>query len=82
MWEVVDDGAITALVVGLGKQLVDGWQGIVIGDKAEPDPNFTIRLPDEKIGMAMVVRSFEKMSYALIMEAAMPISVNDYVESP
>jgi hypothetical protein len=30
----------------------------------------------------MVIRSFEKMSYALIMEASMPVSINDYVESP
>ena len=83
-------GAFQTIAINLGSR--DGVEsgnllrirrnGSVIGDKAEPDPNFTIRLPDEKIGMAMVVRSFEKMSYALIMEAAMPISVNDYVESP
>ena len=32
--------------------------------------------------MAMIIRSFEKISYALIMEADFPITVNDYVESP
>ena len=32
--------------------------------------------------MAMVIRSFEKMSYALIMEADFPVTVDDYVESP
>ena len=56
--------------------------GDVIPDKAEEDPNFIVALPDEQIGMAMVIRSFEKMSYALIMEANMPISLKDYVESP
>ena len=56
--------------------------GDIVPDKAEPDPEFTVKLPDEQIGMAMVIRSFEKMSYALIMEADMPISVKDYVESP
>ncbi len=57
-------------------------RGEVIRDKAEPDPRFRVKLPDERIGMAMVIRSFEKMSYALIMEADFPISVHDFVESP
>ena len=56
--------------------------GKVIPDKAEEDPTFMVKLPDEKVGLAMIVRSFEKMSYALIMEADRPISVSDYVESP
>ena len=56
--------------------------GDVIPDKAEPDPRFRVKLPDERVGMAMVIRSFEKMSYALIMEADSPITTGDYVESP
>ena len=56
--------------------------GEVIPDKNEKDPGFMVKLPDEQVGMAMVIRSFEKMSYALIMEADFPISLQDYVESP
>ena len=56
--------------------------GDIIPDKAEPDPRFRVKLPDEQVGMAMIIRSFEKISYALIMEADFPITVNDYVESP
>ena len=56
--------------------------GEVIPDKAEDDPKFRVKLPDEQIGMAMIIRSFEKMSYALIMEADFPITTDDYVESP
>jgi len=56
--------------------------GEAIPDKKEKDPNFRVKLPDEQVGMAMVIRSFEKMSYALIMEADFPISIRDYVESP
>ena len=56
--------------------------GDIIPDKAEPDPRFRVKLPDEQIGIAMVIRSFEKMSYALIMEADFPISTRDYVASP
>ena len=56
--------------------------GDIVGDKREEDPRFRIKLPDESVGMAMIIRSFEKMSYALIMEADIPIKVRDQVESP
>ncbi|MCP3688094.1 MAG: peptidoglycan-binding protein, partial [Gammaproteobacteria bacterium] len=51
-------------------------------DQEEEDPTFRVKLPDEKVGMAMIVRSFEKLSYALVMSTDSPISINDYVESP
>jgi hypothetical protein len=56
--------------------------GKVIPDKNEENPKFRVKLPDEQVGMVMIIRSYEKMSYALIMEADYPISVKDYVESP
>jgi len=83
-------GAYQTIAINLGNR--DGIEsgnilrirrnGDVIPDKAESDPDFMVKLPDEQIGMAMVIRAFEKMSYALIMEAEMPISIQDYVESP
>ena len=83
-------GAFQTIAINLGNR--DGVEsgnilrirrnGDVVPDKNEKDPQFTVKLPDEQIGMAMVIRSFEKMSYALIMEADMPISIQDYVESP
>ena len=57
-------------------------KGEVVQDKVEPDPRFRVKLPDEEVGMAMIIRSYEKMSYALIMEANTPISLRDYVETP
>ena len=68
--------------VETGNLLAIKREGKVIPDKAEEDPTFRVKLPDEKIGMAMVVRSFEKMSYALVMEADRPVVVTDYIESP
>ena len=56
--------------------------GEIVPDKAEPDPRFRVKLPDENVGMAMIIRSFEKVSYALIMEADFPITVDDHVTSP
>ena len=83
-------GAFQTIAINLGNR--DGVEngnvlrilrnGDVIPDKREKDPKFLVRLPDEQIGVAMVIRSFEKMSYALIMEANMPISIKDYVKSP
>ena len=56
--------------------------GKIIPDKAEDDPAFRVKLPDERIGSIMIIRSFEKMSYALIMEADSPVSEQDYVKTP
>jgi hypothetical protein len=83
-------GAFQTIAINLGNR--DGIEsgnilrirrnGDVIVDRAETEPDFLVKLPDEAIGIAMVIRAFEKMSYALIMEANMPISLKDYVESP
>ena len=42
----------------------------------------TIKLPDEKAGLLMIFRSYEKMSYGLVLEASRPLSVNDRVRNP
>jgi hypothetical protein len=41
-----------------------------------------VRLPDEPAGTMMVFRTFDRMSYALIMEATDAISVLDTVRTP
>jgi len=41
-----------------------------------------VRLPDEPVGTMMVFRTFDRMSYALIMEATGDISVLDTVRNP
>ncbi|MCB5188286.1 LysM peptidoglycan-binding domain-containing protein [Methylobacillus caricis] len=46
---------------------------------AEPE---NIKLPSERIGLAMVFRTFDKVSYALIMQATEPVNVLDIVETP
>ncbi|MFT6371785.1 MAG: hypothetical protein ACJAZT_000514 [Gammaproteobacteria bacterium] len=56
--------------------------GSVIQDLEEENSNFRVKLPDEEVGIVMVVRTFEKMSYGLVMEADRPISIKDYVVSP
>jgi len=41
-----------------------------------------VRLPDEPVGTMMVFRTFDRMSYALVMEATGDISVLDTVRNP
>lgn len=44
--------------------------------------NETIRLPSERAGLMMVFRTFEKLSYALVLDTERPLSVGDEVRNP
>lgn len=41
-----------------------------------------VKLPDERIGLLMVFRVFDSVSYALIMQASEPINILDAVNTP
>lgn len=41
-----------------------------------------IKLPDERIGLVMVFRTFEHVAYALVMQSERPIHANDVVKNP
>lgn len=41
-----------------------------------------IKLPDERIGLVMVFRTFEHVAYALVMQSEQPIHMNDVVKNP
>lgn len=41
-----------------------------------------IKLPDERVGLVMVFRVFERVSYALVMQASQPINKLDAVQTP
>ena len=53
--------------------------GAIVKDRVQGG---SVTLPPEKAGLAMVFRTFEKMSFALILSAELPISVKDIVRSP
>lgn len=42
----------------------------------------TVQLPDEPVGLVMVFKTFQKLSYALVMQASQPIRVEDLVSTP
>lgn len=44
--------------------------------------NETIRLPSERAGLMMVFRTFEKLSYGLVLVTQRPLSVYDEVRNP
>lgn len=57
------------------------------GKKVEkPDESKTIpqevKIPDERVGLVFVFRTFEKVSYALVMSSTRPIKVGDIVQTP
>jgi hypothetical protein len=41
-----------------------------------------VKLPDERVGTALVFKTYERMSYALIMDASLPVSIGDFVRNP
>lgn len=41
-----------------------------------------VKLPDERAGTVLVFKTYERMSYALIMDATHPVSIGDYVRNP
>lgn len=55
--------------------------------KVDPDddpannPNL-VKLPDERIGLLMIFRTFDRVSYGLIMQASEPVNVLDIVKTP
>lgn len=65
--------------VEVGNVMAIYKDGGVIRDRVKGD---LVRLPDEKAGLMMVFRTFEKMSFALVLEASRPLAVNDKVQRP
>ncbi len=42
----------------------------------------TVRLPDEQAGTVMVFKTYDRISYGLVMEATQAIHVHDFVRNP
>lgn len=41
-----------------------------------------VKLPDERVGVVMVFKAYDRMSYGLIMETTHPVVVGDFVRNP
>lgn len=50
--------------------------------KAQLDSKDTLTLPDERYGLAFVFRTFDKVSYALVVRTNRPVQLLDFVQNP
>jgi len=84
-------GQYQTVVINLGKEqgievgnvLAVRQSGITIVDEQSSGVfKKHITLPDERAGLLMVVRAFDRISYALVMSAIKDIRVNDPVGNP
>ena len=74
---VINRGSNNGLSVG---DVLTVWQtGKVINDRFSGGP---VRLPDEQAGTVMVFKTFERISYGLVMEATEAIHVLDTIRNP
>ena len=83
----VGKGAIITINLGTKQGLESGHvlallrAGEVASYKSG-DKNQAIKLPEERIGLALVFRVFQNVSYALVMKSDLSIKLNDAVETP
>jgi len=56
--------------------------GETVRDTINPKMGRKVKLPDERAGTLMVIRPFERISYALVMEAKRDLRVYDAVKNP
>jgi len=77
---VLDKGMQDNLEVG--NVLAVYQTGAVVRDRIGSWMGSKVELPDERAGTIMVVRLFDRVSYALVMESTRPIRVYDRVTNP
>jgi hypothetical protein len=79
-------------VVAINRGLQDGIEtghvlaiykaGAIIMDRSQPAERAVIKLPDERAGLLMVFRAFDRLSYALVLEINDTIQVSDRIANP
>ena len=80
-------GPTTIVAISLGKR--EGMEeGHVlrimrhVGESKDPVSKRMYKLPDEETGLLMIFRVFDKVSYALIMDANQPVHIYDALRTP
>jgi hypothetical protein len=70
--EGVENGHVMAILKA-GRRILD---------RSQPGERVEMQLPDERNGLLMVFRTFEHLSYALVLEITDTVSVGDHVANP
>jgi len=77
---VINKGELDGIEVG--HLLAAYTQGEKVRDHYSQRGNELVKLPDERSGLVMVFKTFDRVSYALTMESTRVIHKNDYLHSP
>ena len=77
---VIDRGARDGLEPGTVLRV--DQLGETVRDVVTPDSRDTVKLPDEQAGLLMVFRTFDKLSFGIVMHATRVMHVNDKVRNP
>ena len=75
----INKGSQDGMAPGMVLALMTTGQTLV--DKTDPQ-RATVQLPNEENGLAMVFRSFDRVSYALIMDIQRGVQVGDLLATP
>jgi hypothetical protein len=65
--------------LGVGDVLTVWQRGAVVRDRVAGG---SVRLPDEEAGTVMVFKTYDRISYGLVMEATQAIHTEDFVRNP
>jgi nucleoid-associated protein YgaU len=77
---VLNRGTREGVDVGTVFEIYQAGERIM--DQVSKERNASVKLPDEKAGLLMVFRTFEKVSFGLIMKATSALHVGDIVRTP
>lgn len=77
---VLDRGAVDGVDVGLVFDVFQ--QGSLIRDVVSGVAGDMVQLPNEKAGTMMVFRTFDRVSFALVLKAIRVMHVQDIIKSP
>ena len=77
---IINAGARQGIV--RGDVLATFAKAQTVADTVSGRKGDTVTLPPERSGTLMVIRPFENLSYALVMESRLPLNIHDAVRSP
>jgi hypothetical protein len=77
---ILDRGADDGLTPGTVLQV--DRRGETIRDVVADDPRERVTLPDEKAGLLMVFRTFQRVSFGIVLEATRAMNVMDRFRNP
>jgi hypothetical protein len=80
-------GSIVSLNRGYGDGLEIGHilaleRNRVVVERDEYDRKINLQIPPERIGLIFVFRTFERISYALVLQSEGTVEVNDFIRTP